>query len=47
MAGGSKRSKRARLDDSESEDISDQENLQVFFSVAFVWLSYLGVYVGR
>uniref|UniRef100_A0A1J3K0N3 Protein AATF n=1 Tax=Noccaea caerulescens TaxID=107243 RepID=A0A1J3K0N3_NOCCA len=29
MAGGSKRSKRARLDDSESEDISDQENLQV------------------
>lgn len=34
MAGGSKRSKRARLYDSESEDISDQENLKVFF-VAF------------
>ncbi|KAG7535048.1 AATF leucine zipper-containing domain [Arabidopsis thaliana x Arabidopsis arenosa] len=29
MAGGSKRTKRARLDDSESEDISDQENLKV------------------
>ncbi|XP_010483797.1 PREDICTED: putative uncharacterized protein DDB_G0270496 isoform X1 [Camelina sativa] len=29
MAGGSKRSKRARLNDSESEDISDQENVKV------------------
>lgn len=31
MAGGAKRSKRARLYDSESEDISDQENFKVFF----------------
>ncbi|VVB17597.1 unnamed protein product [Arabis nemorensis] len=29
MAGGSKRSKRARLYDSESEEISDQDNLKV------------------
>ncbi|XP_010443950.1 PREDICTED: putative uncharacterized protein DDB_G0270496 isoform X1 [Camelina sativa] len=29
MAGGSKRSKRARLNDSESEDISDEENVKV------------------
>lgn len=42
MAGGSKKTKRARLDDSESEDISDQENLKVCFCCFVSYLDGVG-----